>query len=275
MNKSYLLLCNSLLVFLLSLTIQAKHKLIYNKEDFRVKNSLLLIEEPKDSVLEKKYEELNRLIETGNHVEALQKALYLNEQVNSSENPILKFKINFLIAKIYRKNRDHKKAIASYKKSLKLLNGFVLKDDGIAFTNHKYLAENLLNLGSQFQLLKKYDSAVFYYEKLEEILYYEDEILDLKASSYSNLSGIYQYDTTYTNHLEKAINYANKAISIHKKRGNRINQASAINNLANVYLLNGDFKQSKKTYFEGIKLIKRDTSNRAIKVKANLYNNLS
>ena len=235
----------------------------------------MLIEEPKDSVLEKKYEEINLLIENRNYAEGLQKALYLNEQVSSSENPIFKFKINFLIAKIYRKNRDHKKAIASYKNSLKLLNDFVLKDDGIAFTNHKYLAENLLNLGSQFQLLKKYDSAVFYYEKLEEILFYEDEILDLKATSYSNLSGIYQYDTTYTNHLDKAINYANKAISIHKKRGNRINQASAINNLANVYLLNGDFEQSKKTYFEGIKLIKRDTSNRAIKVKANLYNNLS
>ena len=110
---------------------------------------------------------------------------------------------------------------------------------------------------------------------MDDILYYKDEILDFKATSYSNLSGIYQYDTTYTNHLDKAINYANKAISIHKKRGNRINQASAINNLANVYLLNGDFKQSKKTYFDGIKLIKRDTSNRAIEVKANLYNNLS
>lgn len=275
MNKSHPSLFNLLLLFLLSLTIQAKHKLFHNKEVFHEKTSLMFIEEPKDSVLEKKYEELNRLIETGNHVEALQKALYLNEQVNSSETPMLKFKINFLIAKIYRKNRDHKKAIASYKKSLKLLNGFVLEDDGIAFTYHKYLAENLLNLGGQFQLLKKYDSAVFYYKKLDDILYYEDEILDFKATSYSNLSGIYQYDTTYTNHLEKAINYANKAISIHKKRGNRINQASAINNLANVYLLNGDFKQSKKTYFEGIKLIKRDTSNRAIKVKANLYNNLS
>lgn len=275
MNKSHPSLFNFLLLFLLSLTIQARHKLIHNKEVFHVKTSLMLIEEPKDSVLEKKYEEINLLIENGNYAEGLQKALYLNEQVSSSENPIFKFKINFLIAKIYRKNRDHKKAIASYKNSLKLLNDFVLKDDGIAFTNHKYLAENLLNLGSQFQLLKKYDSAVFYYEKLEEILFYEDEILDLKATSYSNLSGIYQYDTTYTNHLDKAINYANKAISIHKKRGNRINQASAINNLANVYLLNGDFKQSKKTYFEGIKLIKRDTSNRAIKVKANLYNNLS
>ena len=275
MNKSYPSLFKFLLIFLLSLPIEARHKLIHNKEVFHVKTSLMLIEEPKDSVLEKKYEEINLLIENRNYAEGLQKALYLNEQVSSSENPIFKFKINFLIAKIYRKNRDHKKAIASYKNSLKLLNDFVLKDDGIAFTNHKYLAENLLNLGSQFQLLKKYDSAVFYYEKLEEILFYEDEILDLKATSYSNLSGIYQYDTTYTNHLEKAINYANKAISIHKKRGNRINQASAINNLANVYLLNGDFEQSKKTYFEGIKLIKRDTSNRAIKVKANLYNNLS
>ena len=275
MNKSHPSLFNFLLLFLVSLTIQARHKLIHNKEVFHVKTSLMLIGEPKDSVLEKKYEEINLLIENGSYVEGLQKALYLNEQVSSYENPIFKFKINFLIAKIYRKNRDHKKAIASYKNSLKLLNGFVLKDDGIVFTNHKYLAENLLNLGSQFQLLKKYDSAVFYYEKLEDILYYEDEILDLKATSYSNLSGIYQYDTTYTNHLDKAINYANKAISIHKKRGNRINQASAINNLANVYLLNGDFEQSKKTYFEGIKLIKRDTSNRAIKVKANLYNNLS
>ena len=167
MNKSHPSLFNFLLLFLVSLTIQARHKLIHNKEVFHVKTSLMLIGEPKDSVLEKKYEEINLLIENGSYVEGLQKALYLNEQVSSYENPIFKFKINFLIAKIYRKNRDHKKAIASYKNSLKLLNGFVLKDDGIVFTNHKYLAENLLNLGSQFQLLKKYDSAVFYYEKLE------------------------------------------------------------------------------------------------------------
>jgi hypothetical protein len=54
MNKSYPSLFKFLLIFLLSLTIQAKHKLTHNKEDFHVKNSLLLIEEPKDSVLEKK-----------------------------------------------------------------------------------------------------------------------------------------------------------------------------------------------------------------------------
>ena len=232
-------------------------------EVFHVKTSIFLIQEPKDSVLEKKFEELKTLFETKNYAKSLQGFLRLNEQVSSAENLMLKFKINSHIAKIYRKNNDHIKAIANYKKSLKLLNDFLFEDDGIIFTKQKYLAKTLLNIGTQFQLLEKYDSAVFYYKKLEDIVSYEDEILDNKALSYSNLSGIYQSDTTYTNHLEKAIDYANKAISIHKKRGNRINQAYAINNLANVYLLNKDFEQSKKIYFEGIKLIKRDTSTRA------------
>ncbi len=275
MNKSYPSLFNFILLFLFSLTIQAKNNVIYNKEVFHVKTSLFFIEEPKDSVLEKKYEELKTLFETNNYSESLQGFLRLNEQVSSSENLMLKFKINSFIAKIYRKTRDHKKAIASYKKSLNLLNGFVLEDDGIVFTQQKYLAKTLLDIGTQFQLLEKYDSAVFYYKKLEDIVSYEGEILDNKALSYSNLSGIYQIDTTYTNYLEKAIDYANKAISIHKKRGNRINQAFAINNLANVYLLNKDFEQSKKIYFEGIKLIKRDTSTRAIRIKENLYFNMA
>ncbi len=275
MNKSYPSLFNFILLFLFSLTIQAKNNVIHNKEVFHVKTSLIFIEEPKDSVLEKKYEELKTLFETNNYAESLQGFLRLNEQVSSAENSMLKFKINSFIAKIYRKSRDHKKAIASYKKSLNLLNGFVLEDDGIVFTQQKYLAKTLLDIGTQFQLLEKYDSAFFYYKKLEDIVSYEDEILDNKALSYSNLSGIYQSDTTYTNHLEKAIDYANKAISIHKKRGNRINQAYAINNLANVYLLNKDFEQSKKIYFEGIKLIKRDTSTRAIRIKENLYFNMA
>ena len=275
MNKSYPSLFNFILLFLFSLTIQAKNNVIHNKEVFYVKTSLFFIEEPKDSVIEKKYEELKTLFENNNYSESLQGFLRLNEQVSSAENLMLKFKINSFIAKIYRKTRDHKKAIASYKKSLNLLNGSVLEDDGIVFTQQKYLAKTLLDIGTQFQYLVKFDSAVFYYKKLEDIVSYEDEILEYKAVSYSNLSGIYQSDTTYTNHLEKAIDYANKAISIHKKKGNRIEQARTINNLANVYLLNKDYEQSKKIYFEGIKLIKRDTSTRAIRIKENLYFNMA
>ena len=275
MNKSYPSLFKFLLIFLLSLPIEARHKLIHNKEVFHVKTSLIFIEEPKDSVLEKKYEELKTLFETNNYAKSLQGSFRLNEQVSSSENSILKFKINSLIAKIYRKTRDHKKAIASYKKSLNLLNSFVLEDNGIVFSQQKYLAKTLLDIGTQFQLLEKFDSAVFYYKKLDDIINNENEVLAYKALSYANLSGIYQSDTTYTNNLEKAIDYANKAISIHKKKGNRIEQALAINNLANAYLLNKDFEQSKKIYFEGIKLIKRDTSTRAIRIKENLYFNMA
>ena len=275
MNKSYPSLFKFLLIFLLSLPIEARHKLIHNKEVFHVKTSLIFIEEPKDSVLEKKYEELKTLFETNNYAKSLQGSFRLNEQVSSSENSILKFKINSLIAKIYRKTRDHKKAIASYKKSLNLLNSFVLEDNGIVFSEQKYLAKTLLDIGTQFQLLEKFDSAVFYYKKLDDIINNENEVLAYKALSYANLSGIYQSDTTYTNNLEKAIDYANKAISIHKKKGNRIDQARAINNLANAYLLNKDFEQSKKIYFEGIKLIKRDTSTRAIRIKENLYFNMA
>ena len=94
-------------------------------EVFHVKTSLVLIQEPKDSVLEKKYEELKTLFETKNYAKSLQGSFRLNEQVSSSENSILKFKINSLIAKIYRKTRDHKKAIASYKKSLNLSNSLM------------------------------------------------------------------------------------------------------------------------------------------------------
>ena len=110
---------------------------------------------------------------------------------------------------------------------------------------------------------------------MDDIINNENEVLDYKAISYANLSGIYQFDTTYSDHLNKALHYANKAISIHKTRGNRINQAYAINNLANIYLLNDNFEQSKKFYFEGIKLIKRDTSPRAVNIKENLYFNMA
>ena len=95
MNKKHPLLFNFLLIFLLGYKIQAKNKVIYYKEVFHVKTSLVLIQEPKDSILEKKYEELNLLTETSNYVESLQKALYLDEQVSSSDNSMLKFKIKF------------------------------------------------------------------------------------------------------------------------------------------------------------------------------------
>ena len=89
-----------------------------------------------------------------------------------------------------------------------------------------------MRLGGEYQLLKMNDSAVFYYEKLAKLNSLTDEVLGFQASSFSNLAGIYQKDTTILNHYEKAVEFAEKAIAIHKKRKNRLSQASAINNLA-------------------------------------------
>ena len=77
------------------------------------------------------------------------------------------------------------------------------------------------------------------------------------------------------NHKEKALESAKKAIDILQNKNNKLGQAAATNNLGNIYLLNGNFKQSKETYLEGIRLIKGDTSKKAIKRRGGLYSNLS
>jgi two-component system NarL family sensor kinase len=229
----------------------------------------------KDSITNQKLKEATAYYNNKKYVESLRLAFALYEQTKNNNYTKTHYLVTNLIAKIYRQNKEHKRAVVFYKKSLRLilLNTSYNKDLG-SFNNKDY-AENLLRLGGEYQLLRMNDSAIFYYEKLAKLNSLTDEVLGFQASSYSNLAGIYQKDTTMLNHYEKAIEFAEKAIAIHKKRKNRLSQASAINNLANVYLLQGDFEKSKKKYFEGIKLIKRDTSSLSIAIKADLYYNLA
>ena len=278
MYKSVLKLFILVFVFLLNVPLQAEIRKSHNKEFSHTKTSFVITQDSKDSKdsnLDAKYKQAKSLYENKRYVESLQTALYLNEQVKTTKNSYLKFKIVLLIADIYKNNRDHKKAISYYKKSLKLLTNNILDGQKTDSINQKYLAENLLRLGGQYQYLGKKDSAIFYYEKLAVIPSLNDDIASFQAMSFSNLSGIYQYDTTHANHKEKALESAKKAIDILQNKNNKLGQAAATNNLGNIYLLNGNFKQSKKTYLEGIRLIKGDTSMKAIKRRGGLYFNLS
>ena len=278
MYKSVLKLFILVFVFLLNVPLQAEIRKSHNKEFSHTKTSFVITQDSKDSKdsnLDAKYKQAKSLYENKRYVESLQTALYLNEQVKTTKNSYLKFKIVLLIADIYKNNRDHKKAISYYKKSLKLLTNNILDGQKTDSINQKYLAENLLRLGGQYQYLGKKDSAIFYYEKLAVIPSLNDDIASFQAMSFSNLSGIYQYDTTHANHKEKALESAKKAIDILQNKNNKLGQAAATNNLGNIYLLNGNFKQSKKTYLEGIRLIKGDTSMKAIKRRGGLYYNLS
>ena len=232
-------------------------------------------DQEKDSITNQKLKKATALYNNKKYVESLRLAFALYEQTKNNNYTKTHYLVTNLIAKIYRQNKEHKRAVVFYKKSVRLilLNTSYNKDLG-SFNNKDY-AENLLRLGGEYQLLRMNDSAIFYYEKLAKLNSLTDEVLGFQASSYSNLAGIYQKDTTMSNHYEKAVEFSEKAIAIHKKRNKRLSQASAINNLANVYLMQGDFEKSKKKYFEGIRLIKRDTSRRAIRITASLYNNLS
>ena len=237
--------------------------------------SFLSIQEKKDSILRVQYIKALTLFENKKYVEGLRLALALHQKSKKNKDVIIHYQITNLIADIYRKNREHKKAIIYYKISLKQLSLNHKDNRDLTYNNQKDLAKKYRRIGTEYALLKINDSAIFYYNKLAELNSLDDEVLGLQGSSFSNLAGIYQKDTTILNHYEKAVEFAEKAIAIHKKRKNRLSQASAINNLANVYLLQGDFEKSKIKYFEGIKLIKRDTSSLSIAIKADLYYNLA
>ena len=262
-------------ILFLNFPLQASIILKSNKEVFETKASLLLFQDKLDSILEIELIQLEKLFDTKKYVEGLKLALELSESVKKTENKWLQYKTAFLIGEIHRKNKNHQKAIFYYKTSLSFFKTNYIDSKELKSKHQKYFAKNLLRLGSEYQFLKMNDSAFYYYNKLSDISSLDSEVLGAQATSYSNLSGLFQKDTTILNHYEKAIKFSERAIVIHKKRNKMILQASAINNLANVYFLQGDFEKSKKKYFEGIKLIKRDTSTEAIRTKASLYNNLS
>ena len=231
------------------------HKNIITKErekEASIRNaSFLSIQEKKDSILRVQYIKALTLFENKKYEEGLRLALALHQKSKKNKDVKIHYQITNLIAEIYRKNREHKKAIIYYKISLKQLSLNLKDNRDLTYNNQKDLAKKYRRIGTEYALLKINDSAIFYYNKLSELNSLDDEVLVLQASSFSNLAGIYQKDTTI------------------------LNQASAINNLANVYLLQGDFEKSKKKYFEGIKLIKRDTSSLSISIKADLYYNLA
>ena len=205
------------------------HKNIITKErekEASIRNaSFLSIQEKKDSILRVQYIKALTLFENKKYEEGLRLALALHQKSKKNKDVKIHYQITNLIAEIYRKNREHKKAIIYYKISLKQLSLNLKDNRDLTYNNQKDLAKKYRRIGTEYALLKINDSAIFYYNKLSELNSLDDEVLVLQASSFSNLAGIYQKDTTILNHYEKAIDYAERAITTHKKRNNRLNQA--------------------------------------------------
>jgi len=224
-----------------------------------------------DSFHHKEYLRIEKLFDEGNYPESLTGALSLLKLDISAE---LIFNTTFLIAEIYEKNNNHQKALIYYKRALTFLTSnktisFDLENKN--FNKDVLFIRTYLKLGNRFLVNREVDSAKFYYNKTLEVNSLEPKSLSYQASASTNLSGIYMQDSLY----DKAKEYAIYAVSIHQKRNNKISEAAAKGSLASIFLDQNNYKEAKKTYKEALDLIQYEKSDRALRVRENLYYNLA
>jgi two-component system NarL family sensor kinase len=250
--------------------INAASNKINSKEVSHIETSLEFIVKI-DSTFQKKYDHIVQIYNEENYVKALAKILKLEEDPRvNNKNSNLYF-ISFLKGDIYNKTKNYVRALKYYKKSLVFLKRKNNFDTYRTDIYNKNLAETYLKIGSSFHRLFKMDSAKYYYNRVENLPDFNNDILEFKAMSFVNLSGIYQQDSTY----DLAINYAGKAITIYDENNSKVNKASALNNLGNIYLDLGKFKAAKEIYNQGISSIKNNQSSKAKRYTQDLNYNLA
>ncbi len=241
------------------------------KSNFIVSTLNLELQNKNDSLLKIQYNNLYNLYKKEKYTEALNKALILAEKTKKESNTVLNFSTNILIAEIFQNLNARNKAISYYYKCIDIFNSFILEEN----TYKKKLppesyAKILIGLAGNYQLINEIDSAKVYYNKIIKINSLNKEVEHIRAKAYSNLSGIYR-----KTNLELAKEYTNKAVLIHKKNNNKISEASTLNNLANIFLQEKNYKKAKEVYFSGLELLKTNNSIKATKFKEDLYFNLA
>ncbi|CAM1333898.1 tetratricopeptide repeat-containing sensor histidine kinase [Tenacibaculum aestuariivivum] len=212
---------------------------------------------------------------------ALKRSLSLYNECNQYLSAIL-------IADIYKKTSNYKKAIKYYKIALKLFNKDksnlvelkLINKDSI----NLFYAKTFLQIGATYQKLhnieltknKTYfnqykDTAIIFYDKIEQINLLNEKSNKFKAVSFYNLSAIYSQDSLF----EIAKEFAKKSINIYIKTKDNKNLSRSFSNLGSIYLSSKNYIEAKKYYNKGLDLIRDDNSQESIKIKTNLYYNLA
>jgi two-component system NarL family sensor kinase len=270
LKSNYLLFFTLLYVALNVYQTNAASNKINSKEASNIETSLEFIVKI-DSTFQNKYDHIVQIYNEENYVKALAKILKLEKdaQVNNKNSNL--YFISFLKGDIYNKTKNYARALKYYKKSLIFLKRKNNFDTNRTDIFSKKFAETYLKIGSSFHRLSKIDSAKYYYNVVEHLPDLNKDILEFKAMSFVNLSGIYQQESTH----DLAIKYARKAITIYNENNSKVNKASALNNLGNIYLDLGKFETAKEIYNQGIRLIKNNQSPKAKRYAENLYYNLA
>ncbi|WP_272150132.1 tetratricopeptide repeat-containing sensor histidine kinase [Tenacibaculum aiptasiae] len=272
-------------------------------------SSIFFNQEKKIIKKDTSFQYVNNLYLEKKYPEALKETLILYNKAKEKNDITLMYKSSELLGEIYRKSFNYNLSLKYFKISLEYLikSNKGVKDNFNNKPSTNLFAKSYLKIGATY--LKIYrdlkhknnsatyqklidigvsqknepkvesyekisvlkDSALYFFSKIESLPSINDQVLRYKASSHINLSAIYQIDSMYV----KAKKFALKAIKIHKDRNDKIKLARSQNNLGNILLLTEEFNKAKNTYTEAIEVIKKDNSEKATKLKANLYYNLA
>lgn len=253
------------------LQLKASPKIKFVAEEVSLKETSSVFQANKDSIFLLKYSKIEKVYKSQKFADALKDALKLFKETESNNDLENAYKVSSLIADIYSKGKNQKKALQFHKKALLFLeNNYLLDLKGKSLIS-RYLSSSYLRIGTAYQLLDKRDSAILYYKKIENLNFLDNNNLKSKALAFANLTGLYELDSLH----DQAIYYANKSIKINKQINNKLGQSTALNNLANIYMALEKFENAKEKYNEAIAVIRNDNSEKSVRKKADLYYNLA
>ena len=262
-----------ILIFVLAIAPHLMSAAVMKHEKPFIKKAFHVEFYQSDSIVKLEYDKIKKLYDEKKYAEALSKSLKYYETIkNNGDIDVINLRnFNILIGDIFRRTNNNQRALNYYKNSLSFYNGKGIDSEDYLYSSNPSFAENLLKIGSSFQRMGVKDSALIYYDRIERLNSLNNEVLNIKASMYTNLSGLYYQDSIF----DKAEELALKAISVHRTRNDRIMQSSGLNNLANIYIRKEQYEKAKGIYLEAIDLIDKDTSETAVRYKGNLYFNLA
>ena len=145
----------------------------------------------KDSIFSQKYELVKKKVKKEKFTEALEDALEIYGHAKKNAHKENLFLITLLVADIYKRANNNKRALEYFKESLQVLRSGLILDKKNTDYSVKYLAKTYLRIGSEFQKASKKDSALYYYTKIEKLTALDEEFLKYKAVSFSNVSSVY------------------------------------------------------------------------------------
>ena len=239
--------------------------------------SPLFIEKQQDTILQKRYLEIKNNIKKNEINKSLELSLKLLDDSKKSRNKSVEFLSTYLIGDLFMELNNHKKSLEYFKKSLLLLkNDDKLSENSISeydvnFANKNALANSYFKIGTEYLYLSEIDSAKYFLNKTLEVKSLKNDLDNIKAAAYNNLSGIYINDSLYS----RARELAYKALELKRKTNNKLTEASTLGNIASIYVLEEKFKEAKELYRTALDLIDNDKSTTAFKYKRDLYLNLA